>query len=268
MNIINNKTIILISTLCIAASCSKKNNLSPNVLIILLDDAGYNDFGFMGSSDIFTPNIDALAADGVILTDAHVTASVSGPSRAGILTGRYQQKIGYECNLEEPFGLDTIATTLGDIFKNAGYNTYAVGKWHQGNSESHHPNKRGFSHFYGFTGGARSYFPEKHDSLPEITERSLQYNGNKIIPKKYLTYEIGEKAEEFIKQNGDNPFMMYLAFNAVHTPMHATQEDLDRFEGHPRQKLAAMSYAVDKAIGGVISTLKDINAYENTLIFF
>lgn len=248
----------------------KNPNKKHNVLIILLDDAGYNDFGFMGCKDLKTPNIDALAYDGVIFTDAHVSASVSGPSRAGILTGRYQQRCGYECNLGDTLGLGLDEVTIADIFKKNGYSTACIGKWHQGNMPEYHPNQRGFEHFYGFISGSRSYFyrPNKEDKPGKI--HNLQFNGIQQKFDGYLTDVLAENATEYIdKQCEKNqPFMMYLAFNAVHSPMEATKEDLKLFEGHKRQKLAAMTWAVDRGIGKVINKLKEKNIYNNTLIFF
>ena len=240
----------------------------PNVLIILLDDAGYNDFGFMGSKDLKTPNIDKLASAGMVLSDGHVSASVSGPSRAGILTGRYQQRCGYECNLMNSLGLGLQEETFADIFKKNGYTTYCIGKWHQGAAPEYHPNKRGFDNFYGFISGHRSYFyrPDKEDK--EGSESALQFNGKQIPFSKYLSTELGDKAVDFIGNQGKKPFMMYLSFNAVHAPMEATPEDLERFMNHKRQKLAAMTYSVDAAIGKVIQKLSDCGIYDNTLIFF
>lgn len=250
----------------ISVSCVSKID-EPNVLIILIDDAGYNDFGFMGSKDLQTPNIDKLANSGIILTDGHVSATVSGPSRAGLLTGRYQQRSGYECNLRSGFGLAIEEETIADVFVKKGYATYAIGKWHQGVESQYHPNKRGFEHFYGFLVGGRSYFyrPEKDDK-PDA-ETALQYNGKQIPFNGYLTTVLGNKAAEFIKKE-NKPFMMYLAFNAVHTPMEADAADLKRFDGHSRQKLAAMTYALDQAIGIVIQALKEKGNLDNTLIFF
>ena len=242
----------------------------PNILIIVLDDAGYNDFGFMGSTDLLTPQIDNLAASGVIFQDAHVSATVSGPSRAGILTGRYQQRCGYECNLGDTLGLGLQETTIGDIFQKNGYATACIGKWHQGDAPEYHPNKRGFDHFYGFIAGSRSYFynPQKEDK-PGKTH-NLQLNGQQVKFDGYMTDVLGKAASDYIKEQNkkQKPFMLYVAFNAVHTPMEAVQEDLNRFNGHPRQKLAAMTWAVDRAIGSIVHTLKETDEYRNTLIFF
>jgi arylsulfatase A-like enzyme len=255
----------LLSTACSVAT-PKENK--PNVLLIILDDAGYNDFGFMGSKDLSTPNIDRLAETGTVFTQGYVSASVSGPSRAGLLTGRYQQRNGYECNLEDTLGLGLEEETFADIFKKNGYTTYCIGKWHMGASVPYHPNNRGFDHFYGFISGSRSYFYNQRSDDQEGNEKALQYNGKYKAFSKYLTTELGDKAVEFIANQGDDPFMMYLSFNAVHTPMEATAEDMERFRRHKRPKLAAMTYSVDQAIGKVIDQLEKSNQIENTLIFF
>lgn len=247
---------------------SANEKSEPNVLVIVLDDAGYNDFGFMGSKDIKTPEIDKLCSQGIKLTDAHVTASVSGPSRAGILSGRYQQRFGYECNLGAKGGLGLDELTMADVFKQKGYATACIGKWHQGNTEEYHPNRRGFDHFYGFISGHRSYFYNPKGSDKPGNSQNLQFNGVQQHFDGYLTDVLADNASDFISNNNDKPFFMYLAFNAVHTPMQATEEDLDRFKGHPRQMLAAMSWAVDRAIGKIIAELEEKKQLDNTLIFF
>ncbi|MDD4822058.1 MAG: sulfatase-like hydrolase/transferase [Bacteroidales bacterium] len=269
-----NKILILgvtIGTPLLASGACKSNGdaVKPNILIILLDDAGYNDFGFMGSKDLQTPNIDKLARKGVILTDAHVSASVSGPSRAGILTGRYQQRFGYECNpSEESSGMALSEKTIGDVFSSNGYLTSCVGKWHQGAGDGYRPNRRGFDHFYGFLAGSRSYFYRPNKDDIQGSSQSLQLNGVQKKFDGYLTDVLADGAIRILNESGNKPFMMYLAFNAVHTPMEATQEDLNRFAGHPRQKLAAMTWAVDRAIGKVIDRLEKLGKLDNTLIFF
>lgn len=269
----NNSFSIALSgiSLLLVSSCSNKEEFSPvNVLVILLDDAGYNDFGFNGSKDLLTPNIDRLAADGVVFTDAHVSASVSGPSRAGILSGRYNQRCGYECNLGDTLGLGLNEETIADVFLRNGYNTSCFGKWHQGNAPEYHPNRRGFEYFYGFIAGSRSYFyrPDRDDKPGDI--HNLQLNGKQLNFDGYMTDVLADAAVDYLDKQKDSerPFMMYLAFNAVHTPMEATKEDMERFEGHHRQKLAAMTWAVDRGIGKVVDKLKKEGMYENTLIFF
>lgn len=241
----------------------------PNILIILADDAGNADFGFQGCKDLPTPNIDAIAKDGVIFRDAHVSSTVSAPSRAGLMTGRYQQRFGFECNDGKDYpGLNTSETFIPGDLKKAGYATAAFGKWHLGEKETQHPNHRGFDYFYGFIAGSRSYFyqPGKDDK-PGNTHQILE-NDKPVRFDGYLTDVLAEKAVSFIHSNRNNPFFIYWAPNAVHTPMEATSEDLQRFSGHPRQTLAAMTYALDRGVGRIVSELKASGLYNNTLIFF
>ncbi|MEM6378826.1 MAG: sulfatase-like hydrolase/transferase, partial [Bacteroidota bacterium] len=253
-------------------SCSRpveQENLSkPNIIILLVDDAGYADFGFMGSKDLKTPNLDRLAQRGMIFTDAHVSATVCAPSRAGLLTGKYQQRFGFECNALASFqGIDTSETTIAEAMQLAGYQTAAFGKWHVGDYPEARPPKRGFDYSWTFLSGARSYFPnEKEDT--EGHPKSIRENGQFTTFDGYLTDALGSKAVNFIEKNKANPFFIYWSPNAVHTPMEATQEDLERFESHPRQKLAAMTWALDRAVGQIVEKLETENLLDNTLIFF
>lgn len=241
----------------------------PNIIILLVDDAGYADFGFMGSKDLSTPNLDALARQSVRFTDAHVTASVCSPSRAGLITGKYQQRFGYECNEGEGYtGMDSTQLTLASLLSAQGYATAAFGKWHLGFERSQHPLRKGFRYYYGFLSGSRSYFyrPDKDDKPG--ARNALLENDQPVPFEGYLTDVLAEKAAGYIRENRDKPFFMYWAPNAVHTPMEATKEDLERFKGHPRQLLAAMTYSLDRAVGTIIRELKEQGLLENTMIFF
>ncbi|NJX16372.1 sulfatase-like hydrolase/transferase [Tamlana crocina] len=268
---------ILFKTICFALltlsslGCKTKLNIQteavtkpPNVIVILVDDAGYVDFGFMGSKDLRTPNIDALASSGVIFTDAHVSATVCAPSRAGLLTGKYQQRFGFEANGTGGIGLSDGVVTMADVFRANGYNTYALGKWHLGEEMSDHPNNRGFDEFYGFISGSRSYFPLANPSK----EKMLQHNGERVVFNGYMTDVLGNQSLKFIEDSKRKPFFMYLAYNAVHTPMEAKKEDLERFENHPRRELAAMTWSLDQNVGKLLNKLEELGKRENTLIYF
>ena len=182
-----------------ASTASQTPDTRPNVLVILIDDAGYADFGFMGSKEMQTPNIDALSKMGVTFTDAHVAASVSSPSRAMLLTGRYGERFGYECNLDGPTdGLDLNEETLGDVFHQHGYRTAAIGKWHLGHQPGMHPNQRGFDLFYGMLAGSREYFYNPKGSDRPTDLRHLQENGKQVKFDGYFTDELTDKAIQFI----------------------------------------------------------------------
>jgi arylsulfatase A-like enzyme len=238
----------------------------PNILIILADDLGYADVGFHGCKDIPTPHLDAVAKSGVRCTNGYVSGVYCSPTRAGLLTGRYQQRFGHEFNpggQQNPnFGLPLSETTLADRLKAAGYATGLVGKWHLGNQAKFRPQKRGFDEFFGFLGGAHSYQP----GTPGVLRGTEQAN-----EKEYLTDALGREAVSFIDRHKAKPFFLYLAFNAVHTPMHATEERLKKFAGiqdEKRRTYAAMLSAMDDAVGRVLDKLRAEMLEEHTLVFF
>ena len=255
----------------------------PNIILLFADDAGYDDFGFHGSKVMQTPNLDRIAKDGMVFRQAYVSDPTCGPSRAGLLTGRYQQKFGFEENnvpgfmspnskfLKADMGIPLTEKTMGDRLQALGYKTAIFGKWHVGGADRFHPTKRGFDEFYGFRGGRRSYFKRKvegtiQDDL-EYMERGF---GNLEEPEKYLTDALGDAAVEFIEDNQENPFLIFLSFNAPHTPMDALPEDLDKFpnlEG-TRKINAAMTLAMDRASGQVVEKLEELGLSDNTLILF
>jgi len=249
-------------------ACGKRPEALPNIIVILADDAGYADFGFMGG-DIPTPHIDRLAKSGVVFTDAHITATVCSPSRAGLITGRYQQRFGHEANIPPPdLGMDPSEITLGDALKQAGYRTGIIGKWHLGSKDQYHPNSRGFDDFWGFLGGSRSYhFDESRDDAAD-QEREILHNQSHVNFQGYLTDEFSSQSLSYIEENKGLPFFLFLSYNAVHTPMHSKKEDLLRFKDHPRAKLAAMTWAMDRGVGMVLDKLEKEDLRDNTLIFF
>lgn len=242
----------------------------PNIIVLLLDDAGYADFGFMGSTDLQTPNIDRLAQQGIVFSDAHVSSSVCGPSRAGLITGRYQQRFGFECNPRHHYdSIPRSVPTIGEVLQTAGYTTSAFGKWHLGDRDGYKPNDRGFDYHWGFLSGGRSYFPNEKNDQPGAYH-SIRENDEHRTFEGYLTDRLGDQAVAFIdrQKDQDTPFFMYWSPNAVHTPMEATEADLARFQGHERQTLAAMTWALDRAVGNIVDKLEAVGMLENTLIFF
>lgn len=263
--------LILVTTLflaCVMPGCGTRPDTPPNIIVILADDAGYADFGFMGS-DIPTPHIDRLAESGVVFTDAHITATVCSPSRAGLITGRYQQRFGHEANIPPPDqGMDPSERTIGDALKLAGYRTGIIGKWHLGSMDQFHPNNRGFDEFWGFLGGSRSYYFNETKDDTEDQEREILHNHSHVNFSGYLTDEFSNQSLRFIEENRDNVFFLFLSYNAVHTPMHTETADLEKFKDHPRAKLAAMTWAMDRGVGMVLDKLEEEGLKENTLVFF
>lgn len=234
----------------------------PNVLIIVGDDMGYADVGFHGCKDIPTPHLDALASSGVRFTNGYVTGPYCSPTRAALLTGRYQQRFGHEFNpAGNAQGLPLSQSTLADRLQEVGYKTGLVGKWHLGSAPEQRPMRRGFQEFFGFLGGAHSYF-----------ESEGMFHGDQPLRKiDYATDAFGTQAVEFIEKNQKDPWFLYLAFNAVHTPMHATEDRLKKFsaiQDPQRRKYAAMMSAMDDAIGKVIESLKSTQQDTRTLVAF
>lgn len=278
---------------------------SPNVVWFLTDDAGYHDFGFQGNEafDEVTPNVDRIADEGMILERAYVTSSVCSPSRAGMLTGRYPQRFGFENNLpgswnrwKDPswsapdgnwarWGLDLDEPTIADRLGELGYATGLVGKWHQGLSEPFTPNARGFDYFFGLRSGARHYFPYEEQYAGETFPAEYAYNVEKAIFENgewqpehgYFTDRIGDASVAFIeRQSADKPFFLFVSFTAPHTPMQADDARLDwareRFPdlkpGSPRLRYVAMMKAMDENVGRVLDALDAKGYVEDTIVVF
>lgn len=262
-----------------AALPSQAAQEKPNIVFILSDDAGYADFGFNGAEDLRTPNIDRLATEGVVFTEAYVTASVCAPSRMGLVTGRYQQRFGAECNVpvhptvgydETDLGLDVEEHTIGDTLQGAGYRTMLIGKWHLGELPQYHPLKRGFDEFYGFLGGSRSYW-----SIENPHEGSALMHDYKVLDEEqevtYLTEDLTDAAIDFVERQRDTPFFLYLSYNAVHTPMEAKEEDIEQLHAideKNRRVYAAMTKSMDENIGRFLQRLDELQLAENTLVVF
>ncbi|WP_066218960.1 sulfatase-like hydrolase/transferase [Formosa haliotis] len=254
----------------------------PNVIFLFADDAGYADFGFQGSKIMKTPNLDKLAHRGVRFLEGYVSDATCGPSRAGLMTGKYQQRFGYEeinvpgymsensKYLADDMGLPLDQVTMADYMKKLGYATAAYGKWHLGDADRFHPLKRGFDEFYGFRGGARDYFPYKSFEGIHHDYKMERNFGHYEEPNGYVTDVLADEAITFIENNKAKPFFIYLAFNAVHTPMQAKPEDLKQFPNltGKRQELAAMTLALDRACGRVLDKLKELGLDENTIVVF
>lgn len=261
---------------------SQKNH--PNVIVIMTDDLGYVDVGFNGSVEIPTPNIDRIAQQGVKFTNGYTPYSVCSPSRAGFITGRYQQRFGYERNAQyrpnDPnMGLPQTEKTIPEVIGQVGYTSGVIGKWHLGAHISNHPLNRGFDFFYGHLGGGHRYFPEEltiEDSY-SINDEPLSYrtwimrDHQAEKTDEYLTDEFSNEAVKFVEKNKEGPFFLYLAYNAPHGPLQATQKYLDRFdhiEGKKRKTYAAMVSAVDDGVGRILDRLESLEIAENTMIFF
>ncbi len=247
----------------------------PNLIILFSDDAGYADFGFHGSEHISTPDLDRLAASGVRFTNGYVTASVCSPSRAGLMTGRYQQRFGHELNLpgvadpavpDSVRGLPLIERTIADLLSENGYATGLFGKWHLGLEDRFHPTRRGFDEFFGMRKGSGPYFTGANrtieDGITPVHPDSLDY----------LTDEFGNRAVDFIRRHRNQPFFLFLSFTTPHTPMQAREEYLEeegpRFQTPVRAKYSSMMRSLDENVGKVLEALDTLGLRDNTLVVF
>ena len=270
-------------------SISRADNNLPNILVILADDLGYADVGFTGSTEIQTPRLDNLALNGVICNNGYVTHPYCGPSRAGLITGRYQARFGMEINCSySPYdlkmGLPLSEKTFANHLKEYGYRTGIIGKWHLGAAPPFHPNNRGFDYFYGFLSGGHTYFPNTVSSIHSLIQENglphyaanegsflpLVRNNNTAEFDEYLTRALSRDAVNFVTKSKE-PFCLYLSYNAPHTPLEAPQETISRYqhiEDWNRRVYAAMIDEMDQGIGTIVDALEVAGKLDNTLIIF
>jgi arylsulfatase A-like enzyme len=246
----------------------------PNVLLILADDLGYADVGFNGCKDIPTPNLDRLATAGLRCTNGYVSHPFCSPTRAGLMTGRYQQRFGHENNpawLPESTvaGLPLSQTTLPQALKTADYVTGCVGKWHLGAHPQFHPNRRGFDEYFGLLGGGHVYLPGARGGTEY--QIPMSRNGHDEPLAGYLTEVIGHEASAFVKRHHGHPWFLYLAFNAPHTPLQVTDKQLGRVRhiaDETRRNYAGLVVGLDDAVGEVFAALRESRQVDNTLVWF
>ena len=238
----------------------------PNIVIILTDDQGYADVSYNPHSppEVSTPNIDALAHSSIICTQGYTSGHVCSPTRAGLMTGRYQQRFGIYTAGEGGSGVPLDEVFIPQRLKPASYVSGALGKWHLGLTQEYHAMNRGFDEFYGFMGrGAHPYFD--HTNMEHPIYRGLE----PIEEEGYLTSRITEEAVDFIDRHKDEPFFLYVAYNAVHAPPEAPQEDIKPVTGNEtRDVLMAMIKHLDMGVGEIVSSLKKHDIFDNTLLIF
>jgi len=273
--------------------CARMEVERPNIVLIFADDLGYGDVSSYGG-EVPTPHIDSIGERGVRFSNGYVTAPVCSPSRASLLTGRYQQRFGYEFNIEgdwwrphevEQHGLPLDQITLAEILSDAGYATGLVGKWHLGMEPRYHPLERGFDEFFGvlswgyiFNPPGRSWSPPPRNLTEEEGRRRIRqllgpvYRGIEPVEEEsYFTDALTREALDFIERHRHVPFFLYLSYTAVHTPLEATDEYLARFpnlEPESRRIYAAMTSALDDGVGEVLAKLRGTGLEEETLLFF
>lgn len=295
----------------------------PNIVLILADDLGKTDISMYGSRLIRTPNIDSIGQNGATFSEGYITSPICSPSRAGLLTGRYQQRFGFELIVHERYprnrleylvfkhvlarrgdwkvademvapefdqilkqGLPPSEITVAELLKASGYSTAIMGKWHLGANASSIPIHRGFDYHYGFYGAQTLYARTDH---PEIVNQHgddfsdkfmwsrhgencvLRRNDEPVDEELYLTTKIAHESSQWILQHKNDPFFLYIPFSAPHAPLQATRKYFDRFahisDPHKRVYLAMLA-ALDDAVGEVLTTLRDANLEQNTLVIF
>lgn len=274
----------------------------PNVIVIIADDLGYADISAFGIKRIHTPNIDRIGVEGAKFPVAYATAPVCSPSRAGVQTGRYQERFGFEFNngpaqrdIRQNLGLPLGEITIGDALRKQGYRTGIIGKWHLGSNADFYPTNRGYDEFVGMLTGQTEYIDTAvpgvrtvsfgEDAAEGAGPRTRKGRGpaNEIFEgpertvvhndQEYLTDYFGRRASEYVLRNAksDNPYFLYLAFNAPHAPLQVTQKYYDRFpqiKDETARVYAAMISALDDAVGEVLKSVEASGEADNTIIYF
>lgn len=272
-------TILLTLTGCLALSiglaAAEMPAAKPNILLIVSDDHGYADVGFQGCKDIPTPYLDQLARSGLHCTEGYVSHPFCSPTRAGLMTGRYQQRFGHENNVffdpqDHREGLPVSEKLLPAFLKEAGYVTGWIGKWHLGAAPEFRPLQRGFSETFGFIGGGHRYQNWKVNPAGEYLV-PIERNGTPVEVTKHLTVAFGEESAAFIRRHQAAPWFLYLAFNAPHKPHEPTAERLAKFasiQNPERRQYAAQVSLLDDAIGEALAALRKTAQDRRTLVFF
>ena len=266
-------TILAVSAATLASGQVSAATSKPNIVILYADDAGNADFGFQPNCademKKLTPHIDTIARDGVRLTDAYMSGCVCSPSRAGLMTGRYQERFGYDNNLPPGFksGVDTSETFGVKRLQKMGYKTGMIGKWHLGYPAEYHPNKRGYDWFYGILQGSRGYFAYDKPS----PHRVVLENNKPTKEEGYVTDRFGDAACRFIKKYKNDPFYLFVSFTSPHSPLQPKKEDYDKLtsiESKRRRNYAGLIVSLDDNVGKILKSIKDNGIEENTIVIF
>ncbi|MGC6467475.1 MAG: sulfatase-like hydrolase/transferase [Akkermansiaceae bacterium] len=303
--------ILLIFGLLPFAETLAAEGSSPNIVVLLADDLGYGELGCQGNPEIPTPHIDSIAKNGVRFTAGYVAGPNCSPSRAGLLTGRTPTRFGYEFNPigarnEEPdHGLPAKEITIAEALYDGGYTTGLIGKWHQGGAAKFHPFRHGFDEFFGFTHEGHYFVPPPYKGVTTLLRRKtlpggakglwmgqggLHYHdimgsnepdydannpivrgGQPVVETEYLTDALTREAVDFIDRHEDKPFFLYLAYNAVHSPLQGADAYMRKFahiENLQRRIFAAMLANMDDSVGKVLEQIRKSGIEEDTMIFF
>ncbi|MDF1743328.1 MAG: sulfatase [Gimesia sp.] len=282
----------------------------PNIIILMADDLGYGELGCQGNPQIQTPHIDSIANAGIRFTQAYVTAPNCSPSRAGLLTGKIPTRFGYEFNPigarneDLGTGLPPKEQTIAELLHDQGYTTGLIGKWHLGGAADYHPFRHGFDEFFGFVHEGHYFVPPPYQGVTTMLRRKTIPGGGKgrwisnhliysthmghnepdydannpiirggqpVVETEYLTDAFTREAVSFIDRHSDKPFFLYLAYNAVHSPLQGKLKDMQRFkhiEDIHRRIFAAMLVSLDESVGTILKQVKDAQLDKKTLVIF
>lgn len=302
---------IFLALLCSAVLASSSASAAdPNIIFLVADDLGYGELGCQGNPQIPTPNIDSIADQGVRFTQAYVTAPNCSPSRAGFLTGKIPLRFGYEFNPIGArnellgIGLPSEETTLAEHLHDQGYTTGLIGKWHLGGSAEFHPFRHGFDEFFGFTHEGHYFVPPPYEGVTTMLRRKTLPGGGKgrwssrdlifsthmghdepdydannpivragqpVAESDYLTDALTREATSFVQRHSDKPFFLLVTYNAVHSPLQAKREDMQRFssiEDVHRRIFAGMLHSLDESVGNILQAVESSGLTEDTWIVF
>ncbi len=264
-DLIEMKRILLTLLLSVAALPAAER---ANIVLIVSDDQGYADISCHDHpGEVSTPNLDRLASGGARMTNGYASCPVCAPTRAGLLTGRYQQRFGFYTASDSRAGMPKSEITVAALLRKAGYASGVFGKWHLGYEPPYRPLERGFDVFYGFLGhGGHDFF--KLSISDEI--RSIYRNDKPIDDTGYLTRNITREAISFIEANKDRPFFAYVPYNAVHNPIQAPEDYIRRFSNPDlkRNTYLAMLAILDEGVGEILGTLERLGLSDDTLVIF
>jgi len=278
---------LLLILLIFIVSCNSAKDDKPNVVLFVVDDLGWTDLSSYGSDLYQTPNVDKLAKNGMLFTDAYATCTVCSPSRASIMTGKYPARINctdWISGHKKPFAKLKIPewtqymaqeeTTLAEVFQKAGYKTIHIGKWHLGKEDKYWPEFQGFDIN---VGGWSMGSPQKRNGGNGYFPPYLNPRLSDGPEGEYLTERLGDAALEFIEENkhGKAPFFMNFWFYNVHTPLQAKEDKIEKYEkqvkqsaNHQNPVYAAMVEHMDDAVGKVLKKLEESGMLENTIVIF
>ena len=277
---------LAIVALCAAPTEARaQTSAPPNVVLVITDDLGYGDLGSYGATDIRTPHLDRLAREGARLTQFYANASTCTPTRAGLMTGRWQQRVDmeYPLGMQRPAdydrGLVPTGRTLPQLMKNAGYATALVGKWHLGWKPEFSPIRHGFDYFFGLKAGFHDFYTHTTPDTPIPGGHDLWEGDSLVSVEGYSTDLITERSVQFIERNARRPFFIDVSYNAPHWPYQVPDKpsvarDSARHlrpwddSTSTRADYVAMVERVDVGVGRILATLDRLGLRENTIVIF